>query len=67
MPPSPAKPFSIPASPAKPSPFKERVDAATEAVVQKNWNQRQVRSRSRNINCASMLAAQNTRRGHELV
>jgi hypothetical protein len=44
MPPSPAKPFSIPASPAKPSPFKERVDAATEAVVQKNWNQRQVRS-----------------------
>jgi hypothetical protein len=44
MPPSPAKPFSIPASPAKPSPFKERVDAATEAVVQKNWNQRQVGS-----------------------
>ncbi|WIA33904.1 hypothetical protein OEZ86_007003 [Tetradesmus obliquus] len=43
MPPSPAKPFSIPASPAKPSPFKERVDAATEAVVQKNWNQRQAK------------------------
>jgi hypothetical protein len=49
MPPSPAKPFSIPASPAKPSPFKERVDAATEAVVQKNWNQRQVGNNSSNI------------------
>jgi hypothetical protein len=55
MPPSPAKPFSIPASPAKPSPFKERVDAATEAVVQKNWNQRQVCSRSRNKSCALCL------------
>ena len=31
MAPSPAKPFQIPASPLKPSPFKERVDTATDA------------------------------------
>ena len=35
MPPSPAKPFSVPASPLKPSPYKDRVDAATRAVANK--------------------------------
>lgn len=43
MAPSPAKPFSLPASPLKPSPFKQRVDTATEAVVRKNWTQRQAK------------------------
>lgn len=35
MPPSPAKPFSVPASPLKPSPYKDRVEAATRAVANK--------------------------------
>jgi hypothetical protein len=43
MAPSPAKPFSLTASPMKPSPFKERVDTATEAVVRKNWSSRQAK------------------------
>lgn len=43
MAPSPAKPFSLTASPLKPSPFKERVDTATEAVVRKNWSSRQAK------------------------
>lgn len=43
MAPSPAKPFSLQASPMKPSPFKERVDTATEAVVRKNWSSRQAK------------------------
>jgi len=33
----------MPASPLKPSPFKERVDTATEAVVRKNWSGRQAK------------------------
>lgn len=33
----------MPASPLKPSPFKERVDTATEAVVRKNWSDRQAK------------------------
>eukprot|EP00879_Flechtneria_rotunda_P010456 GHRR01010932.1.p1 GENE.GHRR01010932.1~~GHRR01010932.1.p1 ORF type:complete len:186 (+),score=53.16 GHRR01010932.1:111-668(+) len=43
LPPSPAKPFELPASPLKPSPFKERVDVATDAVVRKNWSARQAK------------------------
>ncbi len=41
MPPSPAKPFSPQASPLKPSPLKERIDTATQAVAQKHWTQKQ--------------------------
>ena len=43
MPPSPAKPFALAASPLKPSPFKERVDVATDAVVRKTWSSRQAK------------------------
>jgi hypothetical protein len=31
------------ASPLKPSPFKERVETATDAVVRKNWSDRQAK------------------------
>lgn len=38
MPPSPAKPFSLQASPVKPSPMKERVDHATQVSrVWEDW------------------------------
>jgi hypothetical protein len=43
MAPSPAKPFHMAASPLKPSPFKDRVETATEAVVRKNWSARQAK------------------------
>ncbi|KAI8463157.1 MAG: hypothetical protein J3K34DRAFT_445000 [Monoraphidium minutum] len=41
MPPSPAKPFAMQASPIKPSPMKERIDSATTAVASKTWGARQ--------------------------
>eukprot|EP00879_Flechtneria_rotunda_P018465 GHRR01019369.1.p1 GENE.GHRR01019369.1~~GHRR01019369.1.p1 ORF type:complete len:166 (+),score=30.37 GHRR01019369.1:785-1282(+) len=40
--PNPAKPFSLPASPSKPSPFKQRVNMATDAVARKHWSPQQV-------------------------
>jgi hypothetical protein len=43
MPPSPAKPFAMQASPVKPSPMKERIDSATTAVASKAWGARQAR------------------------
>jgi hypothetical protein len=35
MPPSPAKPFAMMASPLKPSPMKDRIETATQAVARK--------------------------------
>ena len=43
MPPSPAKPFAMQASPIKPSPMKDRIDSATNAVASKTWGARQAK------------------------
>lgn len=43
MPPSPAKPFAMQASPIKPSPMKDRIDSATTAVASKTWGSRQAK------------------------
>jgi hypothetical protein len=43
MPPSPAKPFAMQASPYKPSPMKDRIDTATTAVASKAWGARQAK------------------------
>jgi len=43
MPPSPAKPFAMQASPIKPSPMQERIESATTAVASKAWGARQAK------------------------
>jgi hypothetical protein len=43
MPPSPAKPFAMQASPYKPSPMKDRIETATSAVASKAWGARQAK------------------------
>lgn len=43
MPPSPAKPFAMQASPIKPSPMKDRIESATIAVASKQWGARQAK------------------------
>lgn len=43
LPPSPAKPFAMQASPIKPSPIHDRVEHATAAVASKAWGARQAK------------------------